>query len=155
MRRLPLALLVTSLSALIACGSSRKEQKEQPPANYPASPNLNAERWTNGLNKAAKELGCTVPEVAYQSLGEDRFVFRGAGKEVEYDLFCRGWSCVWLDDPRVRASFDLNCPREQMQITYIDPTTRGVAGCEHRATYVVRVTGAYEVSWVQNSASQP
>jgi len=42
-----------------------------------------------------------------------------------------------MDDTlRKRASFDLSCPAEQLQLTPFDNVTSGVDGCSHRATYI-------------------
>ncbi|MBZ0118606.1 MAG: hypothetical protein K8H88_16500 [Sandaracinaceae bacterium] len=35
-----------------------------------------------------------------------------------------------------RASFDLQCPSEQLRWTTIDESTQGVRGCRQQATYV-------------------
>ena len=53
---------------------------------------------------------------------------------------------------RARASFDLQCPSEQLQVTELDNSVAGVAGCGQRATYVYN-----NGSWVLNSpgAEQP
>ena len=37
---------------------------------------------------------------------------------------------------RSRASFDLDCPAQQLRITEIDARTRGVRGCGQRVTYI-------------------
>lgn len=54
---------------------------------------------------------------------------------------------------RDRASYDLECPRDQLVITEIRgglTGDRGVSGCNHRATYVfVDGTG-----WVMNNSSR-
>ena len=49
---------------------------------------------------------------------------------------------------RTRAAFDFGCPQEQIRITTLDYTTRGVEGCGMRATYVLSgTTGA----WILNT----
>lgn len=35
-----------------------------------------------------------------------------------------------------RASFDMDCPESSLEIVEIDDRTRGVKGCNQRATYV-------------------
>lgn len=35
-----------------------------------------------------------------------------------------------------RASFDTDCPESSLEIVEIDDRTRGVKGCDQRATYV-------------------
>ncbi len=37
---------------------------------------------------------------------------------------------------RTRASFDMSCAQNQLQVVQIDDTTRGVMGCGRRHTYV-------------------
>lgn len=34
-----------------------------------------------------------------------------------------------------RAAFELNCPREKLQLTQLAENTWGVTGCEQQATY--------------------
>lgn len=35
-----------------------------------------------------------------------------------------------------RASFDMDCPESSLEVVEIDDRTRGVKGCDQRATYV-------------------
>ena len=37
-----------------------------------------------------------------------------------------------LEQLQSRASFDMQCPVQNLQITEIDPLTRGVRGCGHQ-----------------------
>ncbi len=168
MNRPPLAALFLALFAL-GCGHSRSEARAKPAEkNYPDVPNMNEKRWANAQDKAAKELGVDPAKLNHESLGNGRFLFHSGvllgevagtgrhvydgGAQVEYALYCVGWSCVWLDDPRARAEFDLNCPRQQLAISYLSEVTRGIAGCDKRATYVAKVSPNYEVTWLMNSA---
>ena len=48
-------------------------------------------------------------------------------------LACGGASDGQL---RARASFDLDCRADQIQVVRIDDKTRGVTGCGRRNTYV-------------------
>ena len=162
MTRLPRALaLVLATASVLGCSASRSESKadtDGAAGAFPQVADMNKKRWANGLEKAAKELGCAQGQLTHESLGSGRFVFRGAGKEVEYALYCSAGSCVWLDDLRTRAAFDLNCPREQLQLTFIDEKTRGVSGCDKRATYLVDVRRhpsgwGTEATWIMNSAA--
>ena len=58
---------------------------------------------------------------------------------------------------RSRASFDMNCPSDQLQIVEIDGRTQGVMGCGKRNTYVEscerygQTGGKTGCSWVLNS----
>jgi len=141
------AALVLALG-LLGCSHAPASPETR---NFPEVPNMNAKRWENATEMAVKELGVTAAQLTNQSLGNGRFVFQGGGKQTEYALYCLGWSCVWLDDPRVRAAFDLNCPREQLVITYLNETSRGIAGCDKRATYLAQVAQNYQVTWILNS----
>jgi len=50
-----------------------------------------------------------------------------------------------------RAAFDLNCPKEDLQVVVIDGRTRGVSGCGQRATYVcTTVVAGTHCTWVLN-----
>jgi hypothetical protein len=55
-----------------------------------------------------------------------------------------------------RASFDLGCSADQIQVYEIDNRTRGVVGCGQRVTYVESCDGRRdhmmtECTWVMNS----
>ncbi|MBU1410617.1 hypothetical protein KKC22_03775 [Myxococcota bacterium] len=56
-----------------------------------------------------------------------------------------------------RATFDLNCPRDQMNIVDLSNDTYGVAGCNQRATYLVQCeTGLIEsCKAILNSSKKP
>ena len=41
-----------------------------------------------------------------------------------------------LDQLRVRAAFDFDCPRERLAVANIDKEARGVTGCGQRRTYI-------------------
>ncbi len=62
---------------------------------------------------------------------------------------------------RSRASFDLQCPKNQIQITQIDQRTMGVLGCGQQATYVENCAGqewlwgGSDCTWIQNTHSRP
>ena len=50
-----------------------------------------------------------------------------------------GMGCAMYDAKAAlvrRASFDLQCPAEQLQTTRLGNNTEGVVGCGQRATYV-------------------
>ncbi len=53
-----------------------------------------------------------------------------------------------------RASFDLNCPREELRTVQIDARTRGMSGCGHRAAYVKTCSDG-DCTWVLNGDSTP
>ncbi len=63
-------------------------------------------------------------------------------------------------DLRTRASFDLQCPAEQLQLTPLNNTTDpnvlpsqyGVRGCERQATYV-NVNTQTTPTWVMNNGT--
>lgn len=46
-----------------------------------------------------------------------------------------------------RAAFDFHCDQDELTITRIDYSTRGVSGCGHQATYVY----VQHQGWVMNS----
>jgi hypothetical protein len=52
------------------------------------------------------------------------------------------------DTLRSRASFDLRCPANELQITEIDRHTGGVDGCGQRATYI---WNGPSNTWILNS----
>lgn len=63
------------------------------------------------------------------------------------------------DQLRTRSAFDLNCPAEQLSITFIDGMTRGVTGCGQRVTYVQVCDGPPSLgrscTWVLNTEGRP
>lgn len=60
-----------------------------------------------------------------------------------------------------RASFDLDCPRDQLVVVDLDARTRGVNGCGRRATYVEQCQRYGDLghkegcSWVMNVEQAP
>ncbi len=56
-----------------------------------------------------------------------------------------------------RAAFDLQCPKDQVQLAMIDAKTSGATACGKQATYleVCRGPNRYDCTWVLNgTASQ-
>jgi hypothetical protein len=63
-----------------------------------------------------------------------------------------------VDELERQASFDLNCPREQIQWTTLGERTRGATGCGRQASYVwvcTRPRDMYDdgCQWIMNSAA--
>lgn len=61
------------------------------------------------------------------------------------------------EDLKTRAAFDLNCPVESLTVIRLDLRTRGVAGCNKRATYVCPLManfGATCATWVMNNVGE-
>jgi hypothetical protein len=65
------------------------------------------------------------------------------------------------DQLRVRASFDLNCRGDQLQLVQLDDRTQGVTGCGQRVTYVENCGwrdgygGKHDCTWILNVDSHP
>lgn len=63
-------------------------------------------------------------------------------------------ACVSTGKLRTRASFDMNCPEDQLSLTELDrnrnhqTATYGVSGCGKRSTYIY----TRETGWVANNA---
>ena len=53
-------------------------------------------------------------------------------------------------DIRVRAAFDLKCPKENLEVVKLGEKTRGVRGCGNQATYVY--TGG---EWLNDAQGKP
>lgn len=54
-----------------------------------------------------------------------------------------------------RAAFDMQCPKQQLNVVELDEGTFGVTGCDKRATYVSACDGqpghfGTTCKWVQN-----
>jgi hypothetical protein len=93
----------------------------------------------------------------------------GGGKKIivvnGIEVYEKHWNQV-LTDLGPRASYDLNCPREQLELTLFKrtgrvPTEVGVAGCGTRAMYIkqtARVPGGMAPiisdTWILNSDSR-
>jgi hypothetical protein len=63
-----------------------------------------------------------------------------------------------MDELQKRASFDLNCPGEQLRWTSLGYRTRGVAGCGRQGTYLWNcrpIPGAAveRCEWLMNNAA--
>lgn|GEM_PF-888820 len=55
-----------------------------------------------------------------------------------------------------RAAYDLQCPKEQLQVHQIDNRTQGVRGCGQQVAYVESCDGQRtNCSWVLNADSRP
>ncbi len=60
-----------------------------------------------------------------------------------------------LSQLRTRASFDLSCAPESLQLKPVDGATEIVAGCGKRALYVQQFNNARYSTWLLNSAVEP
>ena len=119
-----------------------------------AGPGMNAKREANLLAAAAKDLGCpqeSLTTAFVESIEKNAHIYRVSGCEKTYDsiLFCAAGVCSWNETPEKRASFDLQCPREQLKRTYLGDGTFGMSGCDRTITYlfvngrlVANVTGS-------------
>ena len=54
----------------------------------------------------------------------------------------------------MRASYDLQCPEENLEVTEIDDATRGVRGCGQQVVYV-EACPKNRCTWILNSDSRP
>jgi hypothetical protein len=54
---------------------------------------------------------------------------------------------------RTRASFDLDCPSQDLEIMELDTATRGVSGCGRHASYI-GLCQNFECTWVQQGAAR-
>lgn len=66
-----------------------------------------------------------------------------------------GWGCAttYVHPLTRRASFDFQCPQDQLRYMEIDNRAVGVVGCNKRATYIETCRGqgfAEECTWVLN-----
>jgi hypothetical protein len=114
------------------------------------------------LKKVGNRMGCDIEatDVAYRDSkslrGVDWTVWwvEGCGdqpflvswtKKTEFGV----WGFVEDSDVRRKAAFDLDCPADQLEYTFIDPLTRGVSGCGRRVSYSKVRDG-----WFANVASE-
>ncbi|MDF1563050.1 MAG: hypothetical protein P1V51_08405 [Deltaproteobacteria bacterium] len=59
--------------------------------------------------------------------------------------------CVPVEKLRKRAAFDISCPEEKLEVVDLGGTTRGVTGCEKKATYLWICGGGQPCNWVMNT----
>lgn len=112
---------------------------------------MNARRFSALLDRASAELECPTTQLGYtHAQGLHRV--SGCQRQADYVMYCSGWSCVWLDSPAKDAAFATNCAASQLQVTRIDDTKYGVAGCNQRIAYVVRCHGL-QCGWVSDTIS--
>lgn len=83
---------------------------------------------------------------------------------VRAALVCFGVLCLpgcFATDNQLlrRASFDMNCPEEQLRLVGIDRETTGVTGCGKRAAYIEVCKAPSDplnkqCTWVKNSETK-
>lgn len=102
---------------------------------------MNAKREANLRAAASTELACPEEGLTVsflESIEKNSHIYRvtGCSKIYESILICMMGTCAWLEMPEKRASFDLQCPREQITRTYLGSGTFGMRGCEKTITYM-------------------
>ena len=127
--------------------------------------------WETVREKASKKLNCpgnTRVEELPQG-GNRAMRALGCSKELVYVEACPEGlapghrSCDWLEfdefrtaSLKTRATFDMDCPSEALQLTKISHRTFGVNGCGHRSTYLWTCQGHAlhaDCTWVMNTDS--
>lgn len=103
--------------------------------------------------RADADLGCPGPTLSELSPGH--VAAAGCGRQREYREVCGAGGCTWvaLDDLVPRAAFDLECPVDRVSVRSLGDSTRGVAGCGMRATYVLMCTDAI-CHWLPSTRSR-
>jgi hypothetical protein len=96
-----------------------------------------------GLLVIGLSAGCATPV-----LGPGQAVIDG------FKVNVKQWE-KWKAQVGQRASFELDCPQEDLSMTILDttsdmPTTVGVSGCGYRAVFI-----SANGKWVMNSVNQP
>ena len=106
-------------------------------------------------SQVSSDLGCSQESIDHEDLGQWRERVSCSGREMiyAYDEEEEKWKSA-LD----RATFDLSCPKNELQATVIDSQTVGVTGCGQKATFVLNTTMeptymgfASKHTWVMNS----
>ena len=64
------------------------------------------------------------------------------------------WDQIMSNKAKDRASFDLNCPKDQIKTKKIDMKTWGVSACKRRATYIVSGPGHCNPTTIQDWAAE-
>lgn len=147
----PWALVLSTIFFLVGCRTAA-------PATF-QGPGLNAQRESNLMAKASTDLNCPSASLTgryLESYASNVHVYRVEGCKGRYDalLECAG-VCIWIETPEKRASFDLQCPREELQRTYLGRGTNfseftlGIAGCGRTITYLY-----FRGQWIANAASR-
>lgn len=146
-------VLQTSVAAALvmlfgaACGGSQKSAKQ----DVPEAPHMNARRFAALLERAAGKFDCPQSHLTH-AYAQGLHHVSGCQQQADFVMYCSGWTCVWLDSPAKDGEFAMNCPLDQLQVTRIDETKYGVAGCNQRIAYVVRCHGL-QCGWVSDTLS--
>ncbi len=86
---------------------------------------------------AQKKLECSADKLSYQYLGNKTHLLAGCGREVRYLIFRFNEIWVKIESFHERASFDLECRVESLEIERVDETTWRAAGCDRNAAYLL------------------
>lgn len=90
-------------------------------------------------SQAAADFGCPEDQVTTQDVGYDVRA-TGCGKSAIYNYAVKS--------PLRRASYDLSCPFEKLQMIELGNNTIGVIGCGKKTTY------AYvDAAWIQGAVT--
>jgi len=97
--------------------------------------------------KAAKSLACDAKQITTEKLVTAGNCIKavGCGKT---DVLSLGDNDQW-DSLRERATFEMSCTASEVEVTILDSSTFGVAGCGKKMVYKWN----YRIGFVANSSS--
>lgn len=119
--------------------------------------------------QASFDLNCPQDQLQISQAAQDQYSVEGCHRRASYQLEscdaasheCTFRSVVAGASPVIpalnrQASFDLDCPQAQLQVSQIDEHKYGVAGCNRRASYQVEScdAGGTQCRFTQLSSSR-
>lgn len=102
------------------------------------------------LKQAQIDFPCK--QIVEKGIGDGLRKVSGCGLENVY-----GFNDKW-QSPKERAAFDMDCPRDKLEVHELGSHAVGVSGCGKKATYVANVIctdqwGCRFKSWTMDSAA--
>jgi hypothetical protein len=103
---------------------------------------------TSAVKDAQADFPC--PQLTETWIGDGLKKVSGCGMENVYGNTNDKWV-----SPKERATFDMDCPRDKLEVHDLGSKTVGVTGCEKKATYVANMlcnqAGCSFKAWVMNT----
>lgn len=102
--------------------------------------------------KMPEAMGCPESEVSFEPFAGVSAIAKGCGKKQLILCFAGGQLliCGPTQDLWARASFDMACSKDQLELVPLDSDghTVGVKGCDKQATYQYAQTSAMGMDWI-------
>jgi len=104
------------------------------------------------VKNASTILACPQDQITISEIHPQVRRASGCGRsEFYYNSYGVKWDNA--RDLKSRASFDLNCPTDRLQLSPLGGLSFGVSGCEKKAVYTLVRTTPSSFSWLMDSVS--